>query len=140
MLRKAVIPMKTILALDDDPEILKCIKFALDDRGFQCTTTTDYKDFFKVFQSQSFDLVLLDVRMPRKSGFDVLKKLRHARKTPVLFVTAYSGSFTLESKSVLDLWQKEFADGNTDILYKPFTLANLFEKVEALIGQAAEQK
>ncbi|MEI6210045.1 MAG: response regulator [bacterium] len=131
--------MKNILALDDDPEILKCLKLALDTRGFQCTTTDNYQTFFDIFKQQHFDLVLLDVRMPRKSGFDVLKTLRHKKKTPVLFITAYAGSFTLESQSVLDMWQKEFADGNTDILYKPFTLASLYEKVEALIGPAEEQ-
>ena len=132
--------MKNILALDDDPEILKCLKLALDKRGFQCTTTDNYQTFFDIFKQQPFDLVLLDVRMPRKSGFDVLKTLRHKKKTPALFITAYAGSFTLESQSVLNMWQKEFADGNTDILYKPFTLASLYEKVEALIGPAEEQE
>lgn len=132
--------MKTVLALDDDPEILKCIKLALESRGFQCTTKTDYNEFFELIHAHSFDLVILDVRMPQHSGFEVLKKLRHNRTTPVLFVTAYSGSFTLKSKNVLDLWKQEFADGNTDILYKPFTLASLTEKVEALIGTAGGKK
>lgn len=130
--------MKTILALDDDPEILKCVKIALSCRGYHCTTTTNSADFVKTFQRQAFGLVLLDVLMPGRDGFDVLKEIRRDRNTPVLFITACFDSFTLKSENFLALWRKEFADGDTDILYKPFALARLYEKVEALIGPAQE--
>jgi hypothetical protein len=62
--------------------------------------------------------------------------LKSFRKIPVLFVTAYPKSFTAASDEVVEMWRKNFADGTTDIIYKPFDLPTLFEKVEALIGTA----
>ena len=52
----------------------------------------------------------------------------------MLFVTAYPGSFNMKSQEMVDMWQSEFADGMTDILYKPFDIDVLYEKVEGLIG------
>lgn len=126
--------MKTIIALDDDNEILKCLKLALDQRGFRTFTATNFDDFLALVKEHKPDLILLDVRMPGKNGFEVFKHLRQWQAVPVMFVTAYSGSFNLESKTVLDLWQNQFSDGQTDILYKPFNIKVLYEKVEALIG------
>ena len=103
-------------------------------RGYQCTTTSNFQEFFDHLQHQPVDLVLLDVCMPQKDGFEVLRTLRLEKKVPVLFVTGYAGVFTLESNALLDLWQQEFAEGNTDILYKPFTIENLYAKIEGLIG------
>jgi len=132
--------MKKILALDDDPEILKCLKVALEQRGFAATTCSNFTDFTRLFHDQSPDLVLVDIRMPGKNGFEVVKKLREWKNIPVLFVTAYSGSFTLESKPVLELWRTEFSGGLIDILYKPFDIATLYEKVESLIGKAGDEE
>ena len=132
--------MKTIIALDDDSEILKCLKLALEQRGYQAFTATNFDDFVRLIKEHAPDLVLLDVRMPNKNGFEVFKQLRQWQTVPVLFVTAYSGSFTLESKNVLDLWQNQFSDGRTDILYKPFNIKVLYEKVESLIGPPETSK
>lgn len=126
--------MKTIVALDDDRDILKCLKLALDQRGYQTFVSSNFNDFIGLIKAHTPDLILLDVRMPGKNGFEVFKQLRQWQTAPVLFVTAYSGSFTLESKTVLDLWKNQFSDGQTDIIYKPFNIKALYEKVEALIG------
>lgn len=126
--------MKKILTLDDDPQVLQCIKAALDVKGCQTFITTDFNIFFKLFREQEIDLVILDICMPGKNGFEVFKELCQEKHPPVLFITAYSGSFSAESKMVMDLWENEFADGTTDILYKPFTLGLLYKKVDSLIG------
>jgi len=130
--------MKRILALDDDPHVVNVIRTVLDAKGYQTTTTTTPDDFFKRFREQDFDLVLLDIRMPVKNGLEVFKDLCGKAHPPVLFVTADFGAFNLDSKLAMELWQNEFMEGTADIIYKPFTVATLHEKVAALIGDAEE--
>ena len=132
--------MKTILSIDDDAEILKCFKLALESHGYRVFATSSFDEFFTILREQPIDLVLLDIRMPGKNGFDVFKEMREYKHLPVLFITAYAGSFALESDSVLEMWQNDFADGETDILYKPFDLKTLYEKVAALIGSDEESQ
>jgi FixJ family two-component response regulator len=82
---------------------------------------------------------MLDVRMPQTDGFMIFKELKKQdRKLPVLFVTAYPKSFTMKSDEMVELWTRDFIDGNTDILYKPFNVEILYEKVESLIGRTDE--
>ena len=128
--------MKRILALDDEQSIVEFIKKALDNKGYETFIATDPDTFFRLFREQEIDLVLLDICMPIKNGFEVFKELRKNRKPPVLFVTADLGSFSVESKMAMDLWQNEFTEGTADIIYKPFDVATLHEKVLSLIGGA----
>ncbi len=130
--------MKRILVLDDDPVIVAFIKKVLDVKGYQTVTATNADDFFSLLREQPIDLVLLDIRMPIKNGFEVFKELRSNACPPVLFVTGDTDSFSVESKTASDLWQKDFYDGTTDIIYKPFSIDILYEKVSSLIGEAAE--
>lgn len=129
--------MKRIVAIDDEPEILKCLENALKTKGYTLTITNDPEAGLEILKAEDdISLALLDIRMPKKNGFELYRELREVRKLPVLFVTAFTKSFSTKSNEVLDMWQSEFADGTTDIIYKPFTLESLFEKVEGLIGQA----
>lgn len=133
--------MKRIVAIDDEPEILKCLENALQTKGYTLTITNDPEAGLEILKNEeNISLALLDIRMPRKNGFEIYRELRKVRKLPVLFVTAYTRSFSTKSDEVVDMWQNEFADGTTDIIYKPFTLEALFEKVEALIGEADSEE
>lgn len=129
--------MKKLLSIDDEPAMLKCLSRALKSRGYDLVTTTDPDEGLRLLrEDKDICLALLDVKMPKKNGFEIYKELMGFRKLPVLFVTAYPRSFNARSDEVLEMWRKNFADGTTDILYKPFTLSTLFEKVEGLIGAA----
>lgn len=131
--------MKTILSIDDEPEILTCFKEALELRGYKVLITTDADEGIAMVRHEpDIALLLLDVKMPGKNGFDVYREIRTFASPPVLFVTAYPKSFTIESDEVVTMWREQFADGTTDILYKPFPLETLFSKVEGLIGDAAD--
>ncbi len=128
--------MKNILSVDDDPRILLCYKTMLNDRGYEVFTTTDPLKVSDLLKKHEFDLIMLDVRMPKKDGFQIFKELKEKySQVPVLFVTAYQKSFSLNSDNMLDMWRNEFADGNTDILYKPFDMDTLYDKVDALLGE-----
>lgn len=131
--------MKTILSIDDDPKILRCLESTLKDKGYTIFTTTDPSELTKLLKDHDIDLIMLDVRMPQKDGFEIFKELKqNNRHLPALFITAYPASFSVESDDMIKMWQNEFADGITDILYKPFEIETLYEKVEALIGPGKE--
>ncbi|MGD9873687.1 MAG: response regulator [Kiritimatiellia bacterium] len=133
--------MRKILSVDDDDAILRCFQRALDGRGYKVFITTDPAEVSQILEQNELDLVMLDIHMPKKNGFEIFQELkRKYQKLPVLFVTAYPKSFSMEDQEILELWQNEFADGNTDVLYKPFKLERLFEKVEGLIGPPTEEE
>ena len=130
--------VKKIVSIDDEPAILKCLEQALNSQGYELHVTSDPDVGIKIIREDpEVCLALLDIRMPKKNGFEIYKEIRQFRNLPVLFVTAYPGSFTVKSDEIVDMWETEFADGTTDIIYKPFDLSTLFEKVEGLIGKAA---
>ena len=130
--------MKRILSIDDEQPILQVLERILGSRGYDVTTCNDPHAAHDVFKNGEFDLITLDIRMPGKSGFEVYKEIREYADLPALFCTAYPKSFTADSEDVVAMWQEQFADGNTDIIYKPFDLDDLFAKVEGLIGTADE--
>jgi two-component system response regulator ChvI len=128
--------MKKILSIDDEPAILECIKEALEQEGYEIEITSDPEEGLRrLKEDPSIALALLDIKMPGINGFDIYTEYRKVRKVPALFVTAYPSSFTVKSDRVAEMWREEFADGTTDIVYKPFDLDVLFEKIEGLIGR-----
>ncbi|MDA0322759.1 MAG: response regulator [Verrucomicrobia bacterium] len=126
--------MKQILSIDDEPAMLRVIRDVLVRYGYVLTTTSDPAEGLQILQSEAIDLLLLDVKMPGTSGFDIYEEVRKISKIPVLFVTAYPDAFSSKSSRVRQLWEKHAQDGCTDILYKPFQIESLREKVENLIG------
>jgi len=131
--------MKKILFLDDDQTIVDFVKRVLDKQGYETISTTDFGIFFESFRDQEIDLVLLDICMPVMNGFQVFKELRDFKRRPVLFITGETDAFNVASTATMDLWNNEFSDGTTDILYKPFDIAILCEKVASLIGEAEDE-
>ena len=79
-------------------------------------------------------LVLLDVNMPGKSGVDVCGEIRQCWPVPILFMTGHVRTFNAQSEQMVRLWQTQFAEGTTDIIYKPFNIQFLLDKVEGLVG------
>ena len=131
--------MKKILSIDDEPTMLRCIKQALEREGYTLLTTSDPDEGLRIIKEDpDICLVLLDVKMPKKSGFEIYSEILEIKSIPVLFVTAYPRSFNAQADDIVQMWQDGFADGTTDIVYKPFHLDTLFEKVEGLVGLAED--
>ena len=129
--------MKKILSVDDEEAILRCFERALKAKGYDITTTSDPDNALDLVGKETFDLIMLDVRMPKINGFDLYQLIKKKNKpVSVLFITAYPASFTTNSEPLVRMWEEQFSDGNTDILYKPFDIDTLIEKVEGLIGPA----
>ncbi len=124
-----------IISIDDEPSVLKCLEQVLKSHGYELLVFSDAEEGLKALREHDdVGLALLDIRMPKKNGFEIYKELRSFKKIPVLFVTAYPASFTAKSDDLVQIWKREFADGSTDIIYKPFDVSTLFEKVEGLVG------
>lgn len=119
-----------ILIVEDDLVLADGLKSSLTQSGYAVDLMTSGTDADGVLAYQTFDLVLLDLGLPKLSGFEVLKRLRgRGSKMPVLILTANDD---------IDNRVKGLDLGADDYLSKPFNLAELEARVRALIrrGQA----
>ena len=114
-----------IFIVEDDLVLADGLKNSLMQSGYAVDLVTNGADADGVLTYQTFDLVLLDLGLPKLSGFEVLKRMRsRGNKTPVLILTANDG---------LDDRVKGLDLGADDYLSKPFILAELEARVRALI-------
>src|SRR5687767_7179908 len=114
-----------ILIAEDDPNIRLGLVATLESDGYAVTAASDGAQALRIFPQEKFDLVLLDIMMPKASGYDVCRELRaRGARVPVLFLTAKGE----EIDKVVGL--KLGAD---DYVTKPFGVHELLARVEALL-------
>src|SRR6187431_293527 len=118
---------KRILLVDDDAEIVESLRLALESNGYTVLVARDGNEGLALSERENPDLVILDMMMPKRSGFLVLEKMRRTRETPlrVIMITANEGSR-----------HKAYAEmlGVDDYIRKPFPMDRLIESVQRLIG------
>jgi DNA-binding response OmpR family regulator len=121
-----VVAAKRILLVDDDAEIIEAMRYALEGRGYQVLIARDGNQGLAMAEREDPDLVILDMMMPKRSGFLVLEKLRRSRPVPVriIMITANEGSR-----------HKAYAEmlGVDDYLRKPFAMDRLLDTVQRLL-------
>src|ERR1051326_6713489 len=120
---------RRILVVEDEERLVMALRDRLESEGYAVTVANDGESGFDAATRQPFDLVLLDVALPRKNGFDVCRDLRaRGVQTPILMLTARG--------QVIDkvLGLKLGAD---DYLTKPFEPMELMARVEALLRRGA---
>lgn len=123
---------KRILVVDDDDEIRELLEFDLAHSGYSVETACDGMDGLNKAVSNSYDLVLLDVMMPKMNGFDVCKNLRKVKQDiPVLLLTAKG---TIGDKT------QGFDCGADDYLVKPFDIQEVLLRVKALLRRNSDNK
>ena len=116
---------KKILVVEDDASLGFVIKDNLDRAGYQVTLCTDGEAGEKCFQENSFDLVILDIMLPKKDGFAVAKSIRSGNKEiPILFLTA---------KSMVEDKIEGFKIGGDDFVVKPFNMEELIYRIEVFL-------
>ena len=79
--------MPTIALVDDDRNILTSVSIALEAEGYRTMTYTDGASALEAFKSSSPDLAILDIKMPRMDGMEMLRRLRQISDVPVIFLT-----------------------------------------------------
>jgi DNA-binding response OmpR family regulator/signal transduction histidine kinase len=113
-----------VLAVDDEPQVLSYLQRSLDEAGYQAIVTADPSQVAKLVELEEPDLILLDLRLPGTSGFDLLKRIREFSGVPVIFLTA-SGR---EEDTVHALKM-----GADDYITKPFSPSELLARIEAAL-------
>ncbi len=123
---------KKILIVDDDDEIRELLEFDVAQSGYFVDTAKDGLEGLNKALNNSYDLILLDVMMPKMNGFDVCKNIRNAKiNIPILLLTAKG---TIEDKT------EGFDCGADDYLVKPFDIQEVLLRIRVLLrrNQAVE--
>lgn len=120
-----------VLIVDDEPSLLQVLKMNLDLEGYETLLAGDGETALRRIESESPDLVLLDIMMPVIDGWEVLRRLELLRlgKIPrVIVMTAKAGGHNLV---------KAFTLGADDYVTKPFEIDELLETVKAVLARTA---
>jgi len=113
-----------VLVIEDDPTVGGFIRRGLEEQRYRVSLVTDGEEGERIAATESFDVVILDMRLPGKSGLDVLQSLRaRGFETPVLVLTA---------QDAVDAKVRTFRAGADDYVTKPFAFEELLARVEAL--------
>ncbi len=114
-----------ILIVEDDLNLGQILKEYLEAKGFETILCRDGQEGIEAFRSESFDLCLLDIMMPRKDGFTLAKEMRLTNKqVPIIFLTA---------KSMKEDAIEGFKIGADDYITKPFSMEELLLRLKAIL-------
>ena len=116
---------KTILLIDDDADIVHAMRVVLEGQGYRVVSAADGNAGLAMAEQESPDLVIVDMMMPKKSGFLVVEKLKSRKDAspPIIMITANEGGRHRAYAEML---------GVDDYLRKPFAMDKLLESVERL--------
>jgi CheY-like chemotaxis protein len=115
-----------IIAVDDEPEILKLLKAMIEPLGCEVLIVADSRDAIRLIESERFDGIVVDVQMPHVDGFELTRSIRSSRlnrQVPIIMLTGLDDADTM---------RKGFNAGVSFFLGKPFTR----ERISALFGAA----
>ncbi len=119
-----------ILIAEDEIDLSEIIEQKLTDEGYSVDVCHDGEDALYYLQNADYDAALIDVMMPKMSGFDAVKKYRSGGgKTPIIFLTARDG---------IDDKVKGLDMGANDYVTKPFSFAELTARVRAAVRKGAD--
>lgn len=118
---------QTIALVDDDRNILTSVSMALEAEGFTVNTYTDGDEALRGLSQKPVDLAVLDIKMPRMDGMELLGRLRKSSQMPVIFLTSKDD----EVDEVLGLRM-----GADDYITKPFSQRLLIERVRAVLRRS----
>jgi DNA-binding response OmpR family regulator len=122
--------MKRILVVEDDPAILKGLITSLESAGYNVVSASDGQEGFKFGKTLNVDLIILDVMLPNKDGFEICSDLRkEGINTPILMLTSKKE----EIDKVLGL-----EIGADDYMTKPFSVRELQARIKAILRRKSE--
>ena len=116
--------MRTLLFIEDDRDIRAALRLALEDEGYKVLESPDGQSGLKSFASETVDLVLLDLRLPDMSGFDVCRELRSKSLVPIIMVTAQTDTHDLVAG---------LEAGADDYVTKPVVAKELAARIRAAL-------
>jgi two-component system response regulator ChvI len=119
---------QTIALVDDDRNILTSVSMTLESEGFHVRCYTDGAEALRALNAQPVDLAILDIKMPRMDGMELLERLRRTSDLPVIFLTSKDD----EVDELMGLRM-----GADDYIRKPFSQRLLIERIRALLRREA---
>lgn len=122
--------MPTIALVDDDRNILTSVSLALEAEGYTVQTYTDGASGLEGLSLSEPDLAILDIKMPRMDGMELLRRLRQKSNLPVIFLTS-------KDEEIDELFGLKM--GADDFIKKPFSQRLLVERVKSILRRAAVQ-
>ncbi|MGE0845460.1 MAG: response regulator transcription factor [Flavobacteriaceae bacterium] len=122
--------MPTIALVDDDRNILTSVSMALEAEGYRIQTYTDGTSALEGLKAVPADLAILDIKMPRMDGMELLRRLRQKSEMPVIFLTS-------KDDEIDELFGLKM--GADDFIKKPFSQRLLVERVRAVLRRSASR-
>ena len=116
--------MIKLLLVEDDEAIAAGLEYSLSQEGFDVTTCSDAASALNIIKAQDFDFAVIDISLPDGNGFDVCKKLKEKRDTPVIFLTARDDEGSV-------IMGRDI--GADDYVTKPFRLRELHSRIRAVL-------
>lgn len=120
--------MGKILIADDNRQISSILSEYAKKEGYEVVTAADGEETLQVFAREDIDLILLDVMMPKKDGFEVCREIRRVSTVPIIMVTARGEDF--ERIMGLDI-------GADDYIVKPFSPGEVMARIRAILRRLA---
>ena len=120
---------KRILLVDDEPLILKGLRFTLEQEGYEILTAADGEEALQVFFDQPVDLILLDVMLPKLDGIQVCQRIRETSNVPILMLTAKGE----DMDKILGL---EY--GADDYMTKPFNILEVKARIKTVLRRVSQ--
>ncbi|HJB25704.1 MAG TPA: response regulator transcription factor [Firmicutes bacterium] len=123
--------MKKLLIVEDEPDIQELLEAYLHDAGYETTIAGDGVEALAKFQKDKFDLILLDLMLPKIDGFGVCEFIRRESNVPILMLTALDG----EQEQL-----RGFRMEIDDYVTKPFSMPILLQKIRAILRRTSAEK
>ena len=120
--------MKHILIVEDEPDIQELLCAYIQNAGYETAAAGDGEEALNLFASRPFDLVLLDIMLPKLDGFQVCERIRSQSQVPILMLTALDG----EEERL-----RGFRLNIDDYVTKPFSMPVLLEKLRVILRRSA---
>ena len=119
---------KRILLVDDEPLILKGLKYTLEQEGYETDSAMDGEEALDKFHRDAFDLILLDVMLPKLDGLSVCQRIREQSNVPIIMLTAKGE----DMDKILGL---EY--GADDYMTKPFNILEVKARIKTILRRAS---
>ncbi len=116
--------MNRILIVEDEIAISDLIKIELESKGYKCIVANDGETASNYIEKDKYDLILLDIMIPKVDGYELLKYIKQISETPTIFITA---------KNQIDDKIKGLNLGADDYITKPFEIRELIARIEAVL-------
>ena len=123
--------MYSLLFIEDDDQIRLALSLALEDEGYTVHQAANGTEGLAVFAAGSFDLVLLDLRLPDRQGFEVCREIRAASIVPIIIVTAQTDTHDMVAG---------LEAGADDYVTKPVVAKELAARIRALLRRVQLQE